>query len=84
MYVLENKILAWVWVCHRPHFGHNYPVSSHICVIGVTFQESASVEHFTCDKKDKTRELLFAFHSITNQMLAFSKITLILVNFKIN
>lgn len=54
MYVLENEILAWVRVCHRPHFRHNYPVSSHICVIGVTFQESASVEHFTCDKKDNT------------------------------
>lgn len=67
IYLLENEILAWVWVCHRPHFGHDYPVSSHICVIGVAFKESASVEHFACDKNDNKNESFYLLF-ITSQI----------------
>lgn len=49
--LLDNEVLAWVWICHCAHFRHNYPVRCHVCFVGVAPEKSASVRHFTCSNE---------------------------------
>lgn len=53
LHLLDNKVLAGVWVCHCAHFRHNYPVCCHICFVGVTPEKSAPVRDFSCGEKRK-------------------------------
>lgn len=69
LHLLENEVLAWVWVRHGPHLGHNYPVCSHVGFVGVASEESAPVDHFTYEQKNICKESFFF------QKLIFAQIT---------
>lgn len=58
---LEDEVLAWVWISHRPHFGHNNSICFHVSFIGVTSEESASMDYFTC-KETNTASFICALY----------------------